>query len=298
MAVLITGGCGFIGSHITDLFIENDYEVIIVDDFSSGTKNFLNEKAKIYQLDIQSKNVEDIFKENTIDYVIHLAAQASVSVSNKNPIFDACTNIVGSLNLIELSKKYNVKKFIVASTAAVYGMPEYLPVDEKHPVNPMSNYGLSKLTMEKYLILSNLDYIIFRYSNVYGPRQNPHGEAGVISIFLDKMKRQEFIEIHGDGEQTRDFIFVQDIARANLLAIQSNIKNEIFNISTCTKISINELFYKMKSILNSNSQVIHTNERSGDIKHSTLDNSKAKTILDWQPMIKLEEGLEQLFNQK
>lgn len=288
MAVLVTGGAGFIASYIVDTLIENGYEVIIVDNMSLGKKENINPKAKLYQFDITSIELEKVFKENDIEYISHHAAQATVSVSTAKPIFDAESNIIGTVNLLQMAKKHGVKKFIYASTAAVYGTPEYLPVDEKHLTKPMSNYGLSKLTAEKYIQLSGLDYVIFRYANVYGPRQNALGEAGVISIFIDKIKSKQTLEIHGDGEQTRDFLHAKDAAQANLKAIQNDVKNEIINISSNSSISINKLFDIVK---NNNTQVKYSIAREGDIKNSTLDNSKALNLLGWKPEYNLEHGL-------
>lgn len=289
--ILITGGAGFIGSHTGDLLIEKGYNVFVVDNLSTGQNYNINKQAKFYNVDINSEKLEDIFRENKIDYVFHFAAQASVSFSTKNPTEDAQENILGSINVLKFSKKYGVKKFIVASTAAVYGIPEYLPVDEIHNTTCLSFYGLSKLTMEKYIQLFGIDYIIFRLANVYGPRQSAHGEAGVVAIFADKMKNNEEITIHGDGEQTRDFVHVFDIAKACLSAIQNEIKNEIINISTNKAISVNKLFELMSAKYNYDKKPIHDEERLGDIKHSILDNKKCINLLAFAPEISIEKGL-------
>ena len=293
-SVLITGGAGFIGSHAGDLFIKNGYSVIVVDNLSSGCDCNLNENVKFYNLDINSPDIEKVFKENKIDYVFHFAAQASVSFSTKNPTEDATENILGSINILKFAKQYGVKKFIVASTAAVYGVPEYLPVDEIHKTTCLSFYGVSKLTMEKYVELFGMDYIIFRFANVYGPRQSAHGEAGVVAIFADKMKNNEEISINGDGEQTRDFVYVSDIAEACLAAIQSEVKNEIINVSTNTAISINKLFVLMAEKYSYKKPPIYTQERFGDIKHSILDNKKCAKLFGLAPKTSVETGLETL----
>jgi len=293
-SVLITGGAGFIGSHAGDLFIKNGYKVIVIDNLSSGCDCNLNKDVKFYNLDINSPDIENVFKENKIDYVFHFAAQASVSSSTKNPTQDATENILGSINMLKLSKKYGVKKFIVSSTAAVYGVPEYLPVDEKHKTTCLSFYGVSKLTMEKYVELFGIDYIIFRFANVYGPRQSAHGEAGVVAIFADKMKNNQEIEINGDGEQTRDFVYVSDIAEACLAAIKGDVKNEIINVSTSTAISINKLFILMAEKYKYTKSPIYTPERIGDIKHSILDNKKCTKLLNCAPKTSIESGLEAL----
>lgn len=292
--VLITGGAGFIGSHLCDLLIENNYNVIVVDNLSTGFKENLNTKAKFYNLDINSPELENIFKENTIDFVFHFAAQANVSFSTKFPTVDATENILGSINILNLCKKYGIKKFIPASTAAVYGVPKALPVDEEHDTTCLSFYGISKLTMEKYTELFGVDYIIFRFANVYGPRQSAHGEAGVVAIFADKMKNNESIIIYGDGEQTRDFVFVADIANACLKAIESDVKNEIINVSTNKAISINRLFEIMSYNYNYQKQSQHGEERFGDIKHSILDNKKCTKLLNFTPQTSIEDGLKTL----
>lgn len=294
--VLITGGAGFIGSHVSDFLIAKGYNVIVVDNLSSGSNSNLNNKAKFYNLDINSSDLEHIFKENSIDYVFHFAAQASVSYSTKHPTEDATENILGSINVLKFSKKYNVKKFITVSTAAVYGVPEYLPVDEKHPTTCLSFYGISKLTMEKYTELFGIDYIIFRFANVYGPRQSAHGEAGVVAIFSDKMKNNEDITIHGDGEQTRDFVYVSDIADICLSAIEKDVKNEIINVSTNTAISVNKLFEIMSKNYNYKKTPIYSEERFGDIKHSILDNKKCQKLFDFVPKTAVEDGLKTLIS--
>lgn len=290
--VLITGGAGFIGSHVGDLLFEKGYKVIVVDNLSSGFDYNLNKNAKFYNLDINSPDLEKVFKENKIDYVFHFAAQANVSFSTKFPTVDATENILGSINILQLAKKYGVKKFIPASTAAVYGVPKNLPVDEVHDTTCLSFYGVSKLTMEKYTELFGIDYIIFRFANVYGPRQSAHGEAGVVAIFADKMKKNEDITIHGDGEQTRDFVYVSDISEACLSAIETDIKNEIINVSTNTAISVNKLFEVMAAKYNYKKNPIHDEERPGDIKHSILDNKKCIKLLGITPKTSVEKGLE------
>lgn len=292
--VLITGGAGFIGSHVGDLLIEKGYNVLIVDNLSSGSDCNLNKSAKFYNLDINLPKLEDIFRENKIDYVFHFAAQASVSFSTRNPTEDAIENILGSVNVLKFSKKYGIKKFITASTAAVYGIPEYLPVDENHSTKCLSFYGLSKLTMEKYIELFGVDYIIFRLANVYGPRQSAHGEAGVVAIFADKMKNNEEIAIHGDGEQTRDFVYVADVAKTCICAIQSEIKNEIINVSTNKAISVNKLFEIMTQKYGYKKAPTHSAERFGDIKHSVLDNKKCKILLGIIPETPINDGLRDL----
>lgn len=291
--ILVTGGAGFIGSHIVDELINNSYNVIVADNLSTGRMENINNSAIFYNIDIKDKTrLETLFINNKIKYIIHLAAQASVGYSMKYPICDANENIISSLNLIELAKKYNIKKLIVSSTAAVYGEPQYLPIDENHNANPSSYYGLSKLTMEKYIKLSNIDYIIFRFSNVYGPRQIPEGEAGVVSIFMDYFINNNEINIFGDGNQTRDFIYVKDIAKILFLCIKNdNITKEIINISSNVSISINELYEKLKHITKKDLKVNYLEERRGDIKHSLLNNSKLLNYIDIK-LTNINAGLE------
>jgi UDP-glucose 4-epimerase len=289
--VLITGGAGFIGSHVADALIKSGYGVVVIDNLSSGNNSNLNKDAKFYNLDINDEKLEDAFKENKIDYVFHFAAQASVSFSTKFPSEDARENISGSINVLKFAKKYNVKKVVVISTAAVYGVPEYLPVDENHNTTCLSFYGLSKLTMEKYVQLFGIDYLIFRFANIYGPRQSAHGEAGVVAIFADKMKTNQPITIDGDGEQTRDFVYVCDVAQVCIAAIENEIKNQIINVSTNKAISINKLFEVMARKFNYKLKPTHAQERVGDIKHSILDNKKCKETFGFVPETPLEDGL-------
>ena len=296
--VLITGGAGFIGSHIVEKLLENNYDVIIIDNLSSGSiENIPNsDTLKFYQLNIEKDDLELVFQKETPDYVIHLAAQTSVNFSISHPYYDANMNIMASIKLLELCKKYNIRKFITASSAAIYGNPKYLPIDENHPTEPMSQYGLSKLTMEKYIKLSGIPYIIFRFSNAYGPRQKSSKESGVVAIFNNAMKNNEPINIYGDGEQIRDFIYVEDIANICIKAINSNVENEIINFSTNKGVSLNQLFKVMKSLYNYTLNANYLPERIGDIKNSILSNDKAYNLLKFTNYTKLEKGLEILAN--
>ena len=296
--VLITGGAGFIGSHIVEKLLENNYNVIIIDNLSSGSiENIPNsDTLKFYQLNIEKDDLELVFQKETPDYVIHLAAQTSVNFSISHPYYDANMNVMASIKLLELCKKYNIRKFITASSAAIYGNPKYLPIDESHPTEPMSQYGLSKLTMEKYIKLSGIPYIIFRFSNAYGPRQKSSKESGVVAIFNNAMKNNEPINIYGDGEQIRDFIYVEDIANICIKAINSNVENEIINFSTNKGVSLNQLFKVMKSLYNYTLNANYLPERIGDIKNSILSNDKAYNLLKFTNYTKLEKGLEILAN--
>ncbi len=294
--VLITGGAGFIGSHITDKLLQNDFSVIVIDNLTSGDILNLPQSGdlKLFKLDIADEKIDEIFSNEKPDFVIHLAAQTSVNYSIKNIEKDAELNILSSIKIIELSKKYNVKKFITASTAAVYGIPQYLPIDENHPTEPISPYGLSKLTMEKYIKLSSVPYVIFRFSNAFGPRQKSSKESGVIAIFHKAMLENQPVNIYGDGSQIRDFIYVEDIADVCAMVLKSDIKNEILNFSTNTGCTLNELFNKMKSSYNYKMNANYLPERKGDIKDSILSNEKILSFNKNMTFTPLSLGIEKL----
>lgn len=294
--VLITGGAGFIGSHITDKLICNGYKVVIVDDFSSGKMSNIveNTNIQIFNESILSENLDKIFEKTKPEYCIHLAAQTSVNYSIFKPFEDAQMNILASIQLLEMCKKHNVKKIITASSAAVYGMPQYLPINEKHPTEPISQYGLSKLTMEKYIKLSGVPYLIFRFSNAYGPRQSSSKESGVIAIFDQAMKNNEEIKIYGDGSQIRDFVYVEDIAQICVRAIKTNVSNEVINFSTNNGIALNKLFKVMSTLYTYSKSVNYCHKRDGDIKDSILSNKKALEIFGDIKYTPLVEGLKSL----
>jgi UDP-glucose 4-epimerase len=295
LKILVTGGAGFIASHITDAYINAGHTVTIIDDLSMGVIENINPKAKFFQHDIRSKEVENIFEEEKFDIVSHHAAQMDVRKSVDDPMFDASVNIIGVLNLLENCKKYAVKKVIFSSTGgAIYGEQDYFPADENHPVRPLSPYGITKLATEKYLFyyeqVFGLPYVVLRYANVYGPRQNPHGEAGVIAIFAQKMLEGGQPQINGDGKQTRDYVFVGDVVRANLLALSYG-KSDIFNIGTGIETDVNALFQNIRALANSKCKELHAPAKKGEQLRSVLDTKKIKTILNWSPQVELEEGL-------
>jgi len=295
MRVLVTGGAGFIASHIVDELIKLKHHVCIVDNLSTGNDENINDEATFYKCDItEMDKLKLIFQVEQPEVVIHHAAQIDIQTSLKKPAFDAENNIVGTINILECCREFGVRKIIYPSSAAVYGDPKYLPVDENHVVDPISFYGISKHTPEHYIKiyakLYGVNYIIFRYANVYGIRQDPKGEGGVVSIFVDKLINNQTPFIFGDGEQTRDFVYVKDIARANILALHKGI-NEIINISTNKGITVNELFKVMKNISGSKVNVVHKEERNGDILHSFLDNKKAEEKLGWSVEFKIEDGI-------
>ncbi|HXF85226.1 MAG TPA: SDR family oxidoreductase [Anaerolineales bacterium] len=295
--ILVTGGAGFIGSHVVDLFLEHGYEVVILDDLSTGRASNINPRAKFYQMDIRDPKVRDIFAVERPDFVSHHAAQIDVRRSVAQPLFDADVNILGSLNIIECAKEFGIKRFIYISTGgAVYGEPEYLPCDENHPVNPICQYGASKHTVEHYLYMYHvnygLKYTVLRYPNVYGPRQDPHGEAGVVAIFTGKMLAGEPVTINGDGEQTRDFVYVGDCARANYLAITVDHQPAIYNLGWGKPTSVNEIFSALAKITGYALPPNYGPAKVGETRHIYLDAAKAQRDLGWTPTLSLEEGLE------
>ena len=297
MKVLVTGGAGFIGSHVVDALISAGYEVVVVDDLSTGNLANLNPAATFYQVDIRSPQLAEVFEKERPDYVDHHAAQMDVRRSIADPLFDAEVNVIGSINLIECCRRYGVKRLIYISTGgAVYGEPEYLPCDEAHPVNPICPYGASKHTVEHYLYMYQqnygLDYIVLRYPNVYGPRQDPHGEAGVVAIFTGQMLAGGQVVINGDGEQQRDFVYVEDCAQANLMAMTSQNANQIYNLGYGRGTTVNEIFTTLKNITGYQPAATHGPAKVGETRQIYLDATKAQKELGWKPTVDLEEGLQ------
>lgn len=296
MRVLITGGAGFIGSHVTDLLIDEGYDVTIIDNLSNGKMANVNPKAKLYNIDIRDEKVLDIFKAEKPDVLIHHAAQIKVQSSISNPMLDASVNIIGTLNLLEASRKSGVKKVIYPASAAIFGEPQYLPIDENHPLKMISGYGVTKHTIEHYLSiykhLYDIDYVVLRYSNVYGPRQDSSGEGGVVAIFAQKILRDERPHIFGNGEQVRDFVYVKDVARANLMAINTD-KIGIYNVCTNQKVTINELLDKLNNIAHKKTSPIYLNEREGDVKISYMTFNRILNEIGWKPLYNIFDGLEE-----
>ena len=295
--ILVTGGAGFIGSHVVDLFLDRGFEVIILDDLSTGRASNINPNAKFYQMDIRDPGIRKVFELERPDYISHHAAQMDVRRSVAQPLFDAEVNILGSINLIECAKEFNVKHFVyISSGGAAYGEPERLPCDETHPVNPICQYGASKHTVEHYLFMYHanygMDYTVLRYPNVFGPRQDPNGEAGVVAIFTGKMLASEPVTINGDGEQTRDFVYVGDCAYANYLAVTVPHQPAIYNIGWGRPTSINEIFTTLAKVTAYPHQVSYGPAKVGETRHIYLDATKAGSDLGWSPTLSLEEGLE------
>lgn len=295
MKILVTGGAGFIGSQITDKYILLGHQVTIVDNLSTGKKEYINPKAEFIEMDIQDKGIEDIFKTHTFDILNHHAAQIDLRKSVDDPKFDVSVNVIGSINLLENAVRYSVKKVIFASTGgAIYGEHEYFPADEKHPTKPFAPYGINKLSIEKYLFYYNqvyaLDYIVLRYANVYGPRQNSHGECGVIAIFTDKILNGTNPLINGDGKQTRDYAYVDDVVQANLLMLDS-AKPDIYNVGTSIETSVNEIFREVNNLAGTNFSEQHGPAKKGEQRRSVLSYEKIKQDFGWQPEVDIKEGL-------
>lgn len=294
--ILITGSAGFIGQHVTREALSRGYRVVGVDlkPYPENLENYTH-----YELDINSPELENVFNENDIRYVIHLAANSSVPYSVKNPLEDAESNYLGTIRLCNLVKQHNVERMFAASTAALYAHPRYLPVKETHPTNCLSPYAITKQAMEYYITLSGINYTILRFSNVYGPGQNKKGESGVVSIFIEAMKKDAEVKIFGDGKQIRDFIYVQDVVDAILNSIVDiNCENKTMNISANRATTINELFYKLKKILDYKQNPTYLPEREGDIKASILDNSLAHEVFGFTPKIDIQTGLEMMLTQQ
>lgn len=293
--ILVTGGAGFIGSHIVDAYIEQGHQVVVIDDLSTGHSENVNPGARFLEMDVRDIALPDLFRKERFDVVNHQAARGNVRASMEDPLVYADVNVRGGVNLLECSRKCGVKKFIYSSTGGcVYGELQYLPADEKHPIAPRDPYGASKASFELYLpvfaVNYGLKYTIFRYPNVYGPRQDPLGEAGVVSIFAGQMLRGIQPIINGDGEQERDYVFVGDVAYANLLALTDG-DNEVFNLGWGIGTSVNTIFYHLKNITNADVKEVHGPPKLGEVRKSCLNANKVKRILGWEPQVELEEGL-------
>lgn len=314
MKVLVTGGAGFIGSHLVDAYLEAGYDVAIIDDLSTGRETNLNPNARFHRGDIASPEAVDrVFAEERPDYLNHHAAQIDVRKSVADPAFDARTNVFGTINLLQACIKHGVKRVVFASSGGVvYGEPEYLPADEAHPLIPVSPYGVTKVAGEKYLgcyaAVHGLPYVALRYGNVYGPRQDPLGEAGVVAIFCQAMLGGNEVKIFGDGEQLRDYVYVGDVARANLLATETDLATEValatspgsvgpggkgvaINIGTAVGSSVNDLYRSLAATLDYDGQPVFRPPREGEIEQTYLTNDLARELLGWRPEVDLDAGL-------
>jgi UDP-glucose 4-epimerase len=298
MKILVAGGAGFIGSHIVDAYVGAGHQVTVVDDLSTGNLEWLNPKAKFHRFDIRNPKLTAVFEREQPQLVSHQAARMNVRESMRDPLLYASVNVLGSLNLLECCRKYGVKKFIYASTGgAVYGEPVSLPVTEEHPIRPLDPYGVSKYTVEQYLYLYHqhfgIDYVAFRYPNVYGPRQSPHGESGVIVIFLRQMLDGAQPVISGDGEQQRDFVFVEDIVRANMYVLDSDAQG-VFNTGSGIGTSINQIYEHLVEVTGYKGEKKHGPQQQGEVKKIFLNSAKIRGELGWISAVGLEEGLKTL----
>jgi UDP-glucose 4-epimerase len=294
--ILVTGGAGFIGSWVVDWYLREGFSVAVVDNLSTGNRKNVNPRASFYEVDITSgKDLEEVFVRERPRYVNHHAAQINLRYSVENPLFDASVNILGSLQVLEASVRFGVKRVIFASTGgAIYGEVAKLPVGEDTLPTPLSPYGVAKYAVEKYLEyyqrVWGLDYVAFRYGNVYGPRQNPEGEAGVIAIFASRMLQGKPCVVFGDGRKTRDYVYVEDIARANLLAL--SCPPGVYNLGTGKETSVLELLELFRKISRKEVRWSFGEERKGEINRIALSFEKARNALPWSPQVELEEGMQ------
>ncbi|MBI2463900.1 NAD-dependent epimerase/dehydratase family protein [Candidatus Peregrinibacteria bacterium] len=317
--ILVTGGAGFIGSHTVDALINAGHDVIVIDNLSSGKKTHIHQSAHFYQMDIRDPALASIFKKHSPEFVYHFAAQINVRHSVSDSFNDANINILGSLNVLENARLSGVKKIIFSSTGGVmYGEARAIPTQETHPSYPTSPYAIAKRTMENYLQFYHnnyhLPFVAFRYANVYGPRQDNKGEAGVIAIFIEAITRGKIPTIYGDGSQTRDFIFIQDVVKANLSALESSKTSEaiavessrskrskgvflqapligIYNVSTAQETSIRELFHIIQRVLSFPHEAKYGDLPSGEVRRSALDFQKLYSENQWSPDFSLEQGI-------
>lgn len=300
--VLVTGGAGFIGSHVCEAYRDAGWTVTALDDLSSGQVRNVPEGVDFVPMDVRSEELDDLFRERSFDVVNHHAAQMDVRSSVKDPRHDASVNVQGTLNLLEACRRHEVARFVFASSGGtVYGEPEEVPVPERHPKRPFSPYGISKLAGEHYLGFyrrtCGIETVALRYANVYGPRQDPHGEAGVVAIFGRSALRGNPLTIFGDGEQTRDYVFVGDVARANLVATRTElpdpgrIDDVAFNVGTGRETSVNELAEVIGSAVGREVEVVHDDPREGELRRSALDARRLRNR-GWEPRVSLSEGLE------
>lgn len=298
MRILVTGGAGFIASHVVDRFLADGHEVAIVDNFCTGRRDNLNPKAALYEADIRDrKALTRVFADFQPEAIDHHAAHIDVRKSVEDPVFDAGSNILGAINLLELAREGGAKKFIfISSGGAVYGEPETFPVKETQVPAPLCPYGASKQCGEIYVglyhRLHGLDYTVLRYPNIYGPRQDPKGEAGVVAIFHHQMLTGQTPTIFGDGSKTRDYLFVGDAVRANALALEPGEKTRgVFNLGWGRQVSDFEIFDGVRRALGLNLEPNYADQRPGEIEHICLDATRAREILGWQPEVALDDGL-------
>ncbi len=295
MKILLTGGAGFIGSHIADAYVGAGHEVLVIDDLSSGKNENVPPEARFVLCDVRSDTALEAIRTFRPEIVNHHAAQINVRASVADPTFDAEVNILATIRLLEASRKTGVRKFLFASSGgAGYGEQETFPAAENHPTRPVSPYGAAKIAVELYLhfyrVQYGLDYTSLRYANVYGPRQDPHGEAGVVAIFCTRFLREHRAIVNGDGEQTRDYVYVGDVVRANLAALTRGSGLAV-NVGTGIETSVNALFRALRELTGSGQEELHGPAMPGEQLRSCLENRLAYEELGWYPETSLEEGL-------
>jgi UDP-glucose 4-epimerase len=294
---LVTGGAGFVGSHIVDAYLDDGHQVVVIDDLFTGHRENVNPKCEFHHMDIRDPHLEDLFQKHRFEIVSHQAARGNVRASMEDPMTFADVNVRGGINLLDCCRKYGVNKIIYSSTGGcVYGDPRYLPADELHPLQPRDPYGASKAGFELYLPVYQMNYglkyTILRYPNVYGARQDPFGEAGVIAIFAGQMLRGRQPVINGDGEQLRDYVHVSDVVRANRIVLNAG-DNDIFNVGWGRGTSVNQIFRGLRDILGVEVAEVHGPAKLGEIRQTFLDARKIASTLGWTPQVDLADGLEQ-----
>ncbi len=297
MRVLVTGGAGFIGSHVVDRLLTDGHEVSVVDNLSAGRRSFVTRPAALHVCDLRSPRLEAVFADARPQAVVHVAAQASVARSVADPLLDASVNLLGTLGLLTACRRWGVARVVYTSTGgAAYGDTEVLPTPEDHPTNASSPYGVSKVAAERYLEcwagLTGLSVLTLRLANVYGPRQNPLGEAGVIAIFAYRLLRGEVCVINGDGAQTRDYVFVGDVAEAIARGLEHPEARGVANIGTGLETSVNELYDRLARTVGVDRAATHAPAKPGEQRRSVLDPTRAKMLLGWTPTISFDEGLQ------
>ncbi|MBI5038132.1 MAG: NAD-dependent epimerase/dehydratase family protein [Candidatus Kerfeldbacteria bacterium] len=291
--ILVTGGAGFIGSHLVDSLVQRRHRVVVVDDLSVGKKQFVNAKALFFKIDVTTPALDRLFKKYRFDYIFHLAAQKNLQVSKQKPVYDAMVNVVGSIKVFDLAKQYKIKKVIFYSTAAVYNPAATPPNFERDPAAPATPYGIAKYAAELYLVNSGVRYAVLRLSNVYGPRQDAFGEGGVVAIFSHQLSQRSPSTIFNTGRQTRDFIYVHDVVRASVQSMRIS-QSVVANISTGREVRIADLYRQMARIAGVVRPVRH--RRVSEQYRSALSNLRAQKIMHWRPVTKLSQGLTLTYN--
>jgi UDP-glucose 4-epimerase len=299
MRILVTGGAGFIGSHVAEQLLVRGHEVTIVDNLSSGKRENVPEGARFYEADVRS-GCKEVFKDFEPEALCHQAAQMDVRRSVREPDFDADVNVLGTLRLLQNCVEYDVDRVVFASSGgAIYGEQLEFPATEEHPQYPISPYGVSKLAGERYLhffsVEHGISYAALRYANVYGPRQDPHGEAGVVAIFCGNLAENRASKINGTGEQTRDYVYVKDVAGANVLALENEVPSGAYNVGTGVETSVNELHELLRKISGKDVTPAHGTAKPGEQLRSSVDPALANQVLGWRPEVGLAAGLEQTY---